>query len=214
MLKTKILAGPITNLTDARYFAAREAEWLLFDFDPGSENYLEPRAMSAIREWVDGVKVIGAFQLEEAYEIREAVKNLQLDAVYLGMLTSIETVIDLQVSVPIFKEIVIEDTTQPEDLMSMLTTWQPFVPFFVLNFTKNNSTWAMLKEGNPLSLGFLTKLCEKNSLMFSIDLQPKVLIDMMNMLPLYGFCVKGGGEEKIGYKSFEELDEIFDLLES
>lgn len=214
MLTTKILAGPITNLTDARYFAAREVEWLLFSFDIGSENYVEPNARNAIREWVDGVKIVGEFNLMEAYEIREATEKFKLDAVQLGMLIPIETVIDLQISVPVFKEIVIENTTTPADLMSVLTTWHPFVQYFVLNFTKNAITWAMLYEGNPLSVHFLTKLCEKFSLMFAIDLQSEVLNDMMNMLLLSGIYVKGGVEEKIGYKSFEELDEIFDLLEN
>lgn len=208
-----MLAGPITNLTDARYFAAREVEWLRFDLEAGSENYIEPRAMGAIREWVDGVKIVGAFDLAEAYEIRKAVEKWQLDAVQLGMLTPLATGIDLQIAVPIFKEIVIEKTTNVASLESLMTEWQPFVQFFVLNFIKNGITWAMLHEGNPLSVDVLTKLCEKKSLVFAIDLQPEVLNDMTNMLPLSGLYVKGGVEEKIGYKSFEELDEIFDLIE-
>ncbi len=213
MLRTKILAGPISNLTDARYFAAREAEWLLFDFDPTSESFIEPRAVSAIREWVDGVKMVGAFQLEEAYEIREAAERLQLDVVLLGMATPVETVIDLQLAVPVLKEIVVERTTTPADLTSLLETWTPFVQFFVLNFTKNGITWTMLNEDYPLSVGFLKKCCSTFSIVLSIDLQPEMLNNMLNVLHLYGLHVTGSVEEIIGYKSFDEWDAILDVLE-
>ncbi len=213
MLKTKVLAGPITNLTDARYFAAREVKWLLFDFEPSSQNYIEPQKVSAIREWVDGVQIVGAFELAEAYEIREAVEKFQLDAVQLGMLTPVETVIDWQLTVPVLKEIIIEHTTTLENLTSILESWQPFVQFFVLNFYKNNIDWALLNANNPLSEGTLTKLFENFPIVLGIDLQLEVLKEMENMLLFSGLYVKGEGEEKIGYKSFEELDVIFDELE-
>ncbi|MFN7116603.1 MAG: hypothetical protein ACK4TA_07360 [Saprospiraceae bacterium] len=214
MLKTTVLAGPITNLTDARYFAAREAKWLLFDFEPTSETYLDPQKMSAIREWVDGVKIVGAFELTEAYEIRENIAKWQLDAIQLGMLTPVETVIELQANVPVFKEIVIERTTNFENLMSILESWQPFVQFFVLNFYKNGISWGQLNDSDLLSVHTLTKLLQNFPIVLGIDLQLEVLKGMEDMLLFSGLYVKGEAEEKIGYKSFEELDAIFDLLEA
>lgn len=214
MLKTKVLAAPITNLTDARYFAAQEVEWLGFELDSSSEDFIEPRAMSAIREWVDGVQIMGLFQLMEASEIREAIDQLVLDAVLLGMAMPIETAIQLQAAVPVFKEVVVEKTTTAAELAELLANWKPFVNGFVLNFTKNGINWAMINEGNPLSVSFLTKLCENFLIVLGIDSQLKMLNNILNLLHLYGFCVKGGTEEKVGYKSFDELDEIFELLEA
>lgn len=214
MLKIKVLAAPITNLTDARYFAAREVEWLGFDLDPISEDFIEPRAMSAIREWVNGVKIMGIFHLAEAYEIRETLEKFALDAVLLGMAIPVETVIDLQAPIAVFKEIVIEETTISLELEALLASWQPFTNGFVLNFTKNDISWAMINNGYPLSVDFLTKLCDKFSIVLSVDLQAEMLNNMLKLLHLYGLCVKGGTEERVGYKSFDELDEIFDLLES
>lgn len=213
MLKIKVLAGPITNLTDARYFAAREVEWLLFDFEPASPNYIAPQKMIAIREWVDGVKIVGAFELAEASDIRDVVEKFQLDAIQLGMLTPVETVIAWQPTVPVLKEIVIEHTTTLENLMSILESWQPFVQFFVLNFYKNNINWALLNTNNPLSESALRKISEKFPIVLGIDLQLEVLNKMENWLLFSGLYVKGEAEEKIGYKSFEELDAFLDLLE-
>jgi len=50
MLKIKVKASQITNLTDARYFAAWEVEWLGFNFDEGSAHYIPPVEMKAIKE--------------------------------------------------------------------------------------------------------------------------------------------------------------------
>ena len=57
MLKTKIKANSITNLTDARYFAAWEVEWLGFNLNPGESIALQQ--VPAIKDWVDGVKIVG-----------------------------------------------------------------------------------------------------------------------------------------------------------
>ncbi len=81
MLRTKVKASSVTNLTDARYFAAWEVYWLGFDLDPHSERHVSPTAFEAIREWVDGVEVTGEFNLQSPEEIREAVEVLRLDAV-------------------------------------------------------------------------------------------------------------------------------------
>jgi phosphoribosylanthranilate isomerase len=32
--------------------------------------------------------------------------------------------------------------------------------------------------------------------------------------PIYGFAVRGSSEEKVGYKSFDDLDDLFEGLET
>ena len=60
MLKLKIKANDITNLTDARYFAAKEATWLTFNFVEKTPTYIEPMTARAIFEWVEGVEIVGS----------------------------------------------------------------------------------------------------------------------------------------------------------
>lgn len=213
MLKTKVFAGSITNLTDARYFAAQGVEWLSFNLQEGAETFIEPRALSAIRAWVDGVQVVGEFDLTVANNIQQQIAQYELNAVQLGMVTPLETALILESTVPLIKEIVVEPTTTAQELKTLFETWQPLVQFFVLNFTKNNMTWAMLHDNKPLSVHGLTKLCDDFLIVLSIDLEPEVVFDMLNALHLYGIHVKGGVEEKVGYKSFEALDTIFESLE-
>ena len=51
--------GSITNLTDARYFSAWEVEWLGFNLSQGEENAISPLQVAAMREWVEGPKIVG-----------------------------------------------------------------------------------------------------------------------------------------------------------
>ena len=81
MLKINVKASQITNLTDARYFAAWEVKWLGFNFDSGSEHYILPQNMKAIKEWVEGVKLVGEFSFASADDINSAVELLELNVV-------------------------------------------------------------------------------------------------------------------------------------
>ena len=95
MLKIKVKAGSITNLTDARYFAAREVEWLGFPIGSG-EGLIEPAKVKAIAEWVDGVKIVGEFSFSTPAEIISLGQQIGLDAVQVGMFISQNDISELK----------------------------------------------------------------------------------------------------------------------
>ena len=87
------------------------------------------------------------------------------------------------------------------------------VEAFELDFTPNKLTFDNLKMGDlTLMPEDLTQLCRDFKVILNIDFQLVVLKELLE-LPLYGLVLKGGDEELTGVKSFDELDEIFDLLE-
>ena len=85
MLKTRIKASQVTNLTDSRYFAAREVEWLGFNLDAGTENFIHPQNIKAIKEWLEGPKIVGEFGMQDSNEIKAAIDFLGLDVIQVGM---------------------------------------------------------------------------------------------------------------------------------
>jgi len=58
MLKLKVAALSITNLTDARYFAAYGVEWMGFQLDQDHESYIGNDAILEIMNWVEGPKFL------------------------------------------------------------------------------------------------------------------------------------------------------------
>ncbi len=213
MLKVKVKASQITNLTDARYFAAWEVEWLGFNFDQGSEHYILPQNMKAIKEWVEGVKVVGEFPFATAEDINEAVGLLDLHAVQVGMFTEVPVLAKITAA-PIIKEVVISSEVDEVSLENHLEQCAPHVAYFLLSFEKSGTTWEMLKNGeSQIGNVLLEKLCAKYKIILSINLSQDSLDEILAIPNLHALNVKGGEEEKVGVKSFDELDEIFEALE-
>ena len=213
MLKTKIKASQITNLTDARYFAAWEVEWMGFNFDLGTEHYIPPINMKAIKEWVEGVQFIGEFSFATAEVINSAIADLELDLVQVGMFTEF-SVLEKIKNAPVIKEVIISTEMCESDLENHVKQYAPVAEYFLLSFEKNDTTWAMLKNGEtPISISFLEKICATYKIILNINLSKNVMDEILNFPNLHGLNVKGGEEEKVGVKSFDELDEIFETLE-
>jgi phosphoribosylanthranilate isomerase len=212
MLKTKIKASAVNNLTDARYFAAREVEWLGFRFGGGIASSLSPLAVRAIIEWVDGVKIVGEFDFAAAEEIKEANEMLHFDAVQVGMFTPVAELEKLP-ELSIIKEVVIGPTSSESEVRAHLQAYAHCCAHFLLDFTKSSINWEMIKAGSSLSIPYLQELFAENKVILALDFQPEETLQVLETLLPAGLSLTGGEEEKIGLKSFEELDEILDRLE-
>ncbi len=213
MLKTKVKASSITNLTDARYFAAWEAEWLGFDFDAGSEEHIPIQNMIAIKEWIDGVKIVGEFgATQSAADIAAAIELVGLDAVQLGMLVEASTAMELK-DVSIIKEFVVQNDTTEEDIAEHFSNFAACTETFLLDFSKSNFTWEVLQKSEQITVDFIRELCQEFQIIIGLDFSGDMIDDFLeNVIPL-GIHVKGGEEEKVGFKSFDVLDEVFENLE-
>ncbi len=212
MLKTKVKASSVTNLTDARYFAAWEVEWLGFNFDPGADTYIQPQEMKAIKEWVDGVRIVGEFNLQTAAEVREAADLLELDAAQLGMFADTDSLSLLHSQeIPLLKEIILQDPGEISSLKKQLEEQAPYVEAFLFNFDKNGIHWNAFDEAQK---NLLAALSQRFPILLSIGLEAGQLEEILETINPYGLNVRGGEEEKVGFKSFDELDDIFEALET
>lgn len=212
MLKIKIKASQITNLTDARYFAAKEVEWLSFNFTEGSENYIDPMRARAMFEWVEGPRIVGEFDGLTAAEINFYTEGYQLSHIQVGPKTKAEDIFNLQAS-SIIKEIVVEDFTNPDILRGIMRPLATTVEAFQLNFEHNELDAIRLKNADSLiDFEDLKDLCSEFKIILAIDFPIEMLDELLNLNP-YGLSLHGGEEEKVGLKSFDELDEILDVLE-
>jgi len=212
MLKAKIKAGGITNLTDARYFAAWEVEWLGFNLDPDAIPHLSPQEMIAIREWVEGVRFVGEFNRQTAPELKEAVDLLRLDEIQVGPLTPVETLIELESGTPIIKELLYLPEKPVETMQEQLESFAPLVSHFQLSLDKQGIKWEDLRRDTPFPLEQLREWASEYPILLGIGINPAQIQELLDKLPLSGICVQGGEEEKVGYKSFDDLDDFFEAI--
>lgn len=176
MLSRKIIVQNITNLTDARYFAAWGVDYLSYNMDQDSDFFLPYEKVKEISEWVEGPKTLVE---SNSIEFLEGV-----DGNILG---------DMYSSLPVSKEAFYRTS------LSEVKKGLPNGNYIV------KITTAELEE---------IKSLDKASLLGCTLFLDITELDFKHLdeLPDYGLIIQGGEEEKVGVKSFEELDVLYDWL--
>ena len=214
MLKTSVLAGPVDHLTDARYFAAWEVDRLSFSLDAEGDQSMSPAKLAALREWITGPGIVGIFQLTPGEEIPALARACELDALQLGPFYPVEVARDLQAAGwTVLKEIVIEGYSDRDDIELLLREHAPLVEAVILSFSKGGIDYEDLKQGMPVSVAALREWCDRYPILLDLNARTRTAEQLMEELRPRGFAVRGGEEEQIGVKNFEELDAFFESLE-
>ena len=201
-LPISIAASRITNLTDARYFAAKEVDILGFNLEEGTEGYLDPMYMKAIREWVQGPKIMGEFDRTPAHTVREAALFYGLDAVQVTQAAGLEALAGLEVLLALAGP---ASAAEAEALMQPVAG---AVAGFVLDFSGRPQAGQELLE----QAAAWQALFARYPVRLLLDVAPERLPVILEALQPAGLVLRGGEEEKVGVKSFEQIDAIFELL--
>jgi phosphoribosylanthranilate isomerase len=210
---TLISAGSIANLTDARYFAAREVHFLGFCLEESNENYVQAAVVKAIKEWIEGPKIVGEFGMQSTQEILSAIENIGLDAVQLSMFSEVDKKV-LQEKTTVIQEYIVEKTTRAGDFWQQIEQLATDSDYLHLDFSKNNISWNDLLRNPEISVELLQRTCQQYKVFLSLPFLPKQLKAIVNVLQPIGITLKGGEEEQVGVKSFDDLDDIFDEIET
>ena len=195
-----IKASRITNLTDARYFAAKEVDFLGFNLEEGTEGYLDPVYMKAIREWVEGPKITGEFSRTPAPVVREYATFFGLDAVQVtdACLSQLPELEGLTVILEV-------EASEPQDALEhVFEKNAPYVACFLVKFRPGTS---LLREAE-----FWRKYCAADPVLLEGDMPAGLLPEILESIRPAGLSLAGGEEERVGLKSFDEIEDIFDAL--
>ncbi len=195
-----IKASRITNLTDARYFAAKEVDFLGFNLEEGTDAYLDPMYMKAIREWVQGPKITGEFSRSPAPVVREYASFFGLDAVQVTQAHRVQLP-ELEGLTVI---LALEPGAEPDSLEQMFHECAPYVAYFLVQFNPGTSP---LQETE-----FWRKCAASYPLLLGGDIPGAEMPAILEQICPAGIGFTGGEEEQVGVKSFDEIEEIFELL--
>ncbi|MFK7980030.1 MAG: hypothetical protein AB8G86_08615 [Saprospiraceae bacterium] len=212
MLTTTVKASSISNLTDARYFAAWHVDWLGFDLTPDGLAAVSLQEILEIKNWIEGPKMVGELAVFDVIESQQIIDFLELENIQVGMHTPVEYLNSLTVN-SIIKEVIIEPSMTYEALKKHLSTYFDYVDYFLINFDKNKLDWMAVENGTTLTIVELQEICQQYEVFLSMDFVPTNIKKILSTIQPLGISVKGGMEEKVGLKSYDELDEVFELLE-
>ena len=176
MVTTSIIAQNITNLSDARYFAAWGIEYISFNMIPDSPYVIQEPAIREIKDWVEGPKCL----IEaNALEITDLADGHILSNVYQ--------------SLPLNKEVFYRISFQ--ELIKGLVASKYIVKV-------DEKDLAAARNIDPQSILGCDLYLDTTGLP----------LESFKDWPKWGLVVQGSEEEKVGLKSFEGLDDLYELL--
>lgn len=204
MYKTKIKISNVNNLTDARYCAAREVDFISYALD-SVENGIDLLRIKAIKEWVEGPNTI----IEVGMESQEFLKEIfaTTHPAFIQIPAYYDFNVSLQTDFPIIKEIIIENPINKSLINDQLKTWGN-IPY-LFDFSKNGIAWRMLKN---MDMMYFQNIMNQQDIWVDIHAELNEWDELLSTITPIGLSIKSNGEEKTGYKSFDELDEILDVL--
>ena len=187
MYKTKIYASRVTNLSDARYFAAMGVQYLGIPLDAD----IDINAVKEMFDWVEGPEFIGEITgLQTIPNLKEIISQLSLTKISINPFYPG----NIEEDVSIVREVLFEDYTGTEEEI-VLKIDEPILKMDAQKKTK------------------LIHLIESNRVWLQIEEKPEDLIGIIENFKPFGIQLLGGEEEKVGFKSFDEIDLIFEHLE-
>ena len=186
----RIIATDIANLTDARYFAAWGVEGMAYNIDSSSSDSMSSARLKEIVDWVEGPTT---FIKMEGLEIPESFGELQslinIQSVIIGPFIDASNLSDFD---SVFRICTLDDGWQDNDqlILSFPHEISKITPQLVENI-KN------LTVGKEVFLDGSFTVTD---------------LDHIEKLGFVGIILKGGEEEKVGFKSYDELDEILEAI--
>ncbi|MGB4839649.1 MAG: hypothetical protein WBP08_11695 [Saprospiraceae bacterium] len=195
MLRTKVKISHINNLTDARYFAAMGVEYLGFCCNPDTEKYCPVSKMNEIRNWVEGpefVLELDGWQSES--EIHDIVNTGLGQALHFGAFATYSG----KFSLPVFKDFIPGNIGESDFSACDYPVIRSEKPFGTLS---------------PSEIAIIQKLMSSDYYFIDIPFETEETEKVLSNFEGAGLILRGGDEEKTGFKSFEQFDKIFEILE-
>jgi phosphoribosylanthranilate isomerase len=191
-----LLIRGINNLSDARYCAGMGADKLTFILDPALPGHLDTKAVKELAGWIAGVELIGEFDQLSSFEINAIAAECALDAVLLLTPRTSEEL--SEIAPPVYIEL------SPESAADT-----PYQAATVVGLIVE-----LPEVISPETLTALRTLSQQQALWLGPGLHPTRARDLTQQLPLAGLVFPSGDEVKPGLRDFDQLEAVFEALET
>ena len=198
-LGTFVYLSDVNNLSDARYAAGMGVDLIGFKLNPKDADAINPDRFREISEWISGVKIVGEFGLSNAEEIREYLEEIKLDYLMIADPSQIHDF--AQFGIPLILRLNI-DQESGDELSSTLNYCSGAVDLFLL---ESNS--------KLLDAAFLKSLASQFPILLGYGIDSENVRNIAKKLNLFGISLKGKSEIRPGYKDFDEMADILEILE-
>jgi phosphoribosylanthranilate isomerase len=202
---TRIKVSNIDNLTEARYFAGAQVDWLTFCLDDDSPRCVKPLTVHDIAEWIQGPQLVGEmgdYTVDKMHEVAEA---LELDLLQCRLSTSANKIGQLQY--PVIGEISLPSDTSLHSVQQQCEKHASEVAYFQLSIPTES------EEALPFSEKALRELTAQYPVILDFPWEQDTLLSLIDRYQPAGINLEAAGEQQTGLKSFEEVEQLLESLE-
>jgi len=193
-LNTLVKVGSITNLSDARYCAGMGVEMLGFVIDPSDEYYLPATQYNEIIQWVSGVTFVG--EMNDKLESSEAYKQIDVLQISDGTL--------LKKAKEVVSRVILSVDLIKQSLTSVLNDFQE-ADYYLLQHSED-------KIDDDHLFNF-RQYGKEHQLILGFGINPENINQIVNSGIFKGIELKGSAETIPGFKDYNELADILEILE-
>lgn len=202
-LKTFVKVGKVNNLSDARYCAGMGVDVIGFSLTPDTKNFVSAEKFSQITEWLSGVDFAGEFENLTAARIMELTDTYNVQYIQISDPSLIRELSAQQV--PVIFKIGMENGYRPEEVLPLLQQHHHQISFFLFESEQENYDPAILEE--------IISLSSEYPILLGYGVEPSTLDRITRETDIKGISLLGEEEIRAGYKDFDKLAEILELLE-
>jgi phosphoribosylanthranilate isomerase len=196
-LKTLVKVSNVTNLSDARYCAGMGVEMIGFVMDKHSVDYVSAEKMKEIKSWVAGIQIVGETQSVDYEEVKGFVKSYEIDVLQIAEVSLLPQIADL--GKPIILKLDFENT----DFEDNLNRYSQFVEFFLVDGA----------ELSDFAKYTLKEYAANFAIILDFGINSENIQTLLDEMPIKGIALKGSNEIRPGFKDYDELSDILEILE-
>ncbi|MEJ2004922.1 MAG: N-(5'-phosphoribosyl)anthranilate isomerase [Cyclobacteriaceae bacterium] len=193
-LKSLVKLSNVNNLSDARYGAGMGVGMMGFPLDEGSSVSIEQ--FKEITSWVEGPQLVAEFDDPDTNRILEVISSCHPDIIQLRETNLLSALSHIEIPVIL---------SWPIGKMEAVP--QHFTIDYLLIEPEGN---AELSTAQKETIKILAK---DYKVLLGAGINPANVMALIEELPVEGLSLKGGDEIRAGYKDYDELADILELLE-
>lgn len=198
----------ITALDDARYCAAKGADYLGFIQYPESPRYIEPRAAAQIIEWVYGPAPVGVFVNATADDVNRAANEAGFEIVQLHGEEPVFEVASIER--PVIKALRIQPKTTEDALRRQFQEYGEVVDYFLLD---TFSRRQMGGTGEVFDWSIARSMAAEYDLFLAGGIDASNVAEAVKVTRPFALDVSSSIETAPGSKDFEKIDAFMDAFE-
>jgi len=201
-LTIPVILNSVNNLSDARYAAGMGVDLMGFEIEKAAERYISPDLYKAITAWLSGVKTVAEIAVLTPAALAIIQEHYQPDLIQFEKTEDIS--IELLSTTPFIQKITAEKGAEL-DLLKKLESLVLKPASFILLELSDWKDWTNYQEE-------ISKANTAFPILWALPVEKEDAILIQDM-ELKGLALKGGDEQRPGWKDLDQLIDILEALE-